>query len=672
MSRAPTRRRLYWFGISAAAILALYALAGFLLVPALARRALNNYVMRLPGVTLQLAAVGFNPFTLRAQLRGFELRGAGNAALVGFRELNLAISPSSLWQRGYALRLIELLDPTLDASIDRNGRLNLLALRSPAAPPASAEASSRSSTPVLRIEELRISGGRLHYEDQSRATPFATSLEPINFALSDFRTQGAAEGQFQFSAHASSGESLDVSGALSVQPLASSGQFSLKALQASTVASYLGDALPVALRAGEGELAGSYRFSGAGQDTLSAELTQLHLTGLAIADRAEAGAPPWLSIPQLSLDDVSIQLPERQIRIGSLALQGPKLSVGIEPDGSLSLARLLPAAKPSSSGPGGASPAWSLALAKLTVDAAHLSLTDRSVMPAVALEVAPLQLSAQGYSTTGNEPVRFDLVSGIGRRGHLEGHGSLMLAPLSSSVNLDLQRFDLTSLQPYIDRQMAITLYRGTLGVHGMVVMGPASASVRAQSNLRITGEVDLQDFATRDRLTHADFVTGRAVQLTNVRYQSQPAALQIGTVRVRGLNGRVVIGRDGSLNLTTMLKPASPASATPAANAIPAAASGRVVATTTTAGGVATSNAPAMPIRIARVELQGSTANFTDLSVQPNFSAAIEGLHGSIVGLSSDPGTRARVQLSGAVNRYAPVSIDGEVNVLSAQTFTD
>src|SRR6185312_422709 len=137
-----------------------------------------------------------------------------------------------------------------------------------------------------------------------------------------------------------------------------------------------------------------------------------------------------------------------------------------------------------------------------------------------------------------------------------------------------------------------------------------------------------------------------------------------VGTVRARGLSGRVVIGRDGSLNLATMLRPVNAAPSRAPSSTPSSAPSG--------ASSSATSKAPSMPIRIARVELRGSAADFTDLSVQPNFAAAIDGLHGSIVGLSSDPGTRARVQLAGAVNRYAPVSIEGQVNVLSAQTYTD
>jgi hypothetical protein len=78
------------------------------------------------------------------------------------------------------------------------------------------------------------------------------------------------------------------------------------------------------------------------------------------------------------------------------------------------------------------------------------------------------------------------------------------------------------------------------------------------------------------------------------------------------------------------------------------------------------------MRMRIARIDIQDGVADFTDHSVTPTFSAAIYGLKGSIVGLSSDPASRAAVTLDGSVDRYAPVSIKGQINVLSAAAYTD
>ena len=57
---------------------------------------------------------------------------------------------------------------------------------------------------------------------------------------------------------------------------------------------------------------------------------------------------------------------------------------------------------------------------------------------------------------------------------------------------------------------------------------------------------------------------------------------------------------------------------------------------------------------------------------MQPSFATGIQDLHGTIKGLSSDPGSRATVNLQGRVDRYAPVDISGVVNLLAATTYSD
>ncbi len=663
------------------ALLLVYTLAGFLLVPTLARRALNGYVAQLPGVQLVVEDIAFNPFTLDAQVRGLTLTGPGAAALAGFQSLEVAISADSLWERGYTLRRIALVEPALNVGIARDGRLNLLLLRAPPAPAGAAgggatgaQSGTTGGTP-LRIGLLSIDRGNVHFEDHSRATPFVTTLMPITFSLSNFQTAGAGagDGHFELHAQAQSGESLELTGMLGMQPLSSSGEFSLQSLQAATLSAYLGDALPVALRSGQAGLSGSYHFTAGGSDTLTVQLSQLQVNSLAVADRGDASAPAWLTIPQLALTDVSIALPQRQVSIGSLALRQMHAAVAIEPDGTLSLQHTLsgaPAAAATtvtratatSTSTTSSAGVWSVSLARLSLDAARLSLADRSVTPAVALELAPLQLTVQGYSSSGAQPVSFDLSTGLGEGGHVASHGALRLSPLSGSLSLDLQHFDLTVLQPYISQFAAVSLYRGNLGVQGTLTLGAGHASPQ----LVASGQVDLRDFATRDQLTNADFVNGNRVQLMDVRYQRGPDKLSIGTVRAQGLYGRVVIGSNGTLNLTSLRR--APA----AAGSARKAAAGAAVAAAAVPAPGASAGAPSMTVNIARVQISGSTANFTDRSVQPNFSAAIEQLRGTISGLSSDPTSRARVQLTGAVDRYAPVKIDGQINVLSAQTFTD
>jgi len=78
------------------------------------------------------------------------------------------------------------------------------------------------------------------------------------------------------------------------------------------------------------------------------------------------------------------------------------------------------------------------------------------------------------------------------------------------------------------------------------------------------------------------------------------------------------------------------------------------------------------MAIAIDAINIQDGSANYADLWIQPHFAVGIQTLNGSILGLSSDPRSHAKVELKGKVDRYAPVHIWGETNPLAATTYTD
>ncbi|MCA9499799.1 MAG: DUF748 domain-containing protein, partial [Nitrospira sp.] len=64
--------------------------------------------------------------------------------------------------------------------------------------------------------------------------------------------------------------------------------------------------------------------------------------------------------------------------------------------------------------------------------------------------------------------------------------------------------------------------------------------------------------------------------------------------------------------------------------------------------------------------------ARFTDQSISPNVVTNIEGLSGSIKGLSSDQLAKADVALQGTVDKRAPFKIAGQINPLSEDAYTD
>ncbi len=89
-------------------------------------------------------------------------------------------------------------------------------------------------------------------------------------------------------------------------------------------------------------------------------------------------------------------------------------------------------------------------------------------------------------------------------------------------------------------------------------------------------------------------------------------------------------------------------------------------------AAGNDAASGPMFPVRIKTVQFIDGSANFADYSIEPSFATGILELNGTVTGLSSDPKSRAKVKLDGKVDKYAPVDINGEVNLLSATAFTD
>jgi len=76
--------------------------------------------------------------------------------------------------------------------------------------------------------------------------------------------------------------------------------------------------------------------------------------------------------------------------------------------------------------------------------------------------------------------------------------------------------------------------------------------------------------------------------------------------------------------------------------------------------------------VRIDRITFVDSRLNFTDLFIKPNYTADVKELQGAVTGLSSEPSSRATVDLKGSWDSSSPVIIAGTVNPLRGDLFAD
>jgi hypothetical protein len=286
------------------------------------------------------------------------------------------------------------------------------------------------------------------------------------------------------------------------------------------------------------------------------------------------------------------------------------------------------------------------------------------VQPVVSLHLAPLGFRVNDYSSRPGTVVKLDVDSVVNGKGTLHTAAVVALDTLSAQADIELSDFDLGVLQPYIAKESSMTLVSGGLGLKGKLDYVPAEPAAK----LDFEADVTVSGLRTIDNALEEDFIKWDQLQIEGLRYRSLPESLRIRTVTAQKPYVRLIIAPDGSTNVAAIL--AGPgAVATPVGGAT---LGGQAADAAVGNPSAAPSESPPLPVQIGILRIDNGSTNFADLTTRPNFATGIDKLTGTISGLSSDPASRAKVELDGQVDRFSPVTIRGEVNPLAAEAWLD
>ncbi|HEY1891090.1 MAG TPA: DUF748 domain-containing protein [Steroidobacteraceae bacterium] len=661
-----------------AGLVGLYAAIGFLLVPRWTRSELVQLTARDFGRTLSIGDVSFNPFTWKLVITDFSLPDADGRPMISFGSLEVAVSFSSVTRLAPSLSDIVLDNPRVNAVVRRDGKLNLADLAKPAGQPAPATNPAASSKPFkLFVDRLAVENGSATYEDDSRPAPFRLDLNPLGFELSNFSTTGSTAGSYHLTATIGQGGRLDWSGTIRTQPVSLQGALQLDGLSAQMVGAYLGPVLPAEISRGTVALRGSFAIdstaggAGGAGVRMTVDVPQAEVSGLGV--RPRQGTSNYVQLNRFTLGNAHIDLGHRSIRVGRIVLAGADVRAWLDEHGKLNLLELLgrsaaasnsappapgaPQPAPAPAHPASRAPVWRIAAPDIRVADTRVSLEDRGVKPAAHLILSGITARITGYATSPQSPLSLSLQTAINGKGQLHLTAAGTLQPEALKANLAVSDIDLRALQPYMSKYTALTLASGILGSTLEVDRG-------ADGRLSTAGRIDVTDMRAVDDDLKQDFIKWQGLHIVGLRYASSPASLHIDHITAVAPYARVIIGADHTVNVSEALHPrGSRAKAAAKAAQAQAAAAG---------GKAPVRSAAAMAMTIGLVRVANGTADYADFSMQPNFATGIQDLHGTVKGLSSDPSSRATLELQGRVDRYAPVDISGVVNLLAATTYSD
>ena len=634
------------------ALVALYSLLGFLIIPGVGLRIANQQLAHYATVPAHLQRIEFNPFSLELTLWGLQIGEPGKEQ-VGFERLYANLSLDSLWTKALHLETVELDKPRNEVLFAKDGSLNLTQLFK--LPPSEPKPEEPAGDPFpLRIGSIKLSEGYLHFQDLRPSEPIEFLYDSMNLELKNLSTLPDDNADMALVAIGPNGGRIDWSGTLSLAPIASEGTLKVTEGKMKAFWPYVRDAVPLVLEDGVVSLDTHYKLNLSKETELLLDNTSVHVAPFAI--KAPDGRP-LARLASLEVSETSIDLAKQQVTVGKIRSEKLETWAALERDGQLDWQKLFAsqpakatekekaepaAAEPTAEEKAAKEPSkpWQVLLKDVQLRNYQVHLADRSQKEPVALDVGPLNVDLQNFDSLNQSPFTLKLDTGVGKQGKLQAAGQVNLAPVTAKLDVSTRDIDLRVAQAYISPFIRLELRSGMLS-------SDLKVDLKSTAPLAFTvgGKAQVSQLHTLDTIKDRDFVKWQQLDLSGLSYVHGDA-LSIDKVTLLQPYARFIINEDRTTNVDDLLIP-QPASAPATGQAKPATAS----------------NAKPLGIRIGGIDINDGSANFADLTLTPNFATAIQQLNGQIGTIDNRKPAPAKVDVKGKVDRYAPVTIKGALN---------
>lgn len=650
-------RRARRFGAIAAVVLAVYALIGFFVVPALLHRWIDANAGKLLGRPVAVGALRFNPFNLRLGADNVHVGDVdGRSAFVDIDRLVLSGSWTSLWRWAPVLDEVDVQRPRIAVVRAADKRFNFSDLidrflSAPAAPPAAAPPEPAR----FSLSNIRVRQGEIRFDDKSTnashrideieiGVPFLANLpRDVDVLVQPLLAMRV------------DGRPLRIEG--ETKPFKDSRESSLDlTLDRLELPQYLpyvpAALLPVAIP--RGTLSGSVRVHFVQDKT-----PQLRFDGVVVLDdfaMAEKNGAPIFDAGRVIASFLDVQPLISRYRFGNVNLDHPRLRYAARPGARSNIDALF--AEPKAAKP----PESQVAIDNLGVVAGRFDYVDEMDNAAAAtITIDTIAGAVTGLDSRNGSAAAVEATARH-NGGDLATHGKLDLSASRYTGTLRAKGVGLPPLQPFVvPADSPAVIQQGRFDSEGGFF-----ADWKAKFNLHIEpAQAHFRDVAIGVR-DQAPQIAWKALDVALTKFDLAAAEARHGDVVVHGLRIQAQRGRDGKIDLAGL-------------------GGGAAVAKTPVAKSV--KPVPVWKWSIARLAFDDAGVRLVDHSTAKPTEVAIDAVTGDVAGLGDDLKQPLKLALAGAIDkggfevngsvRPAPVEVDlkvktRELSVAGLQPYAD
>jgi uncharacterized protein involved in outer membrane biogenesis len=551
----------------------------------------------------------------------------------------------------------------------KNGDFDLLKLFPP--PPTKEEPVKQEKGKeeekkwIVALGRLSVNQYTVKMGDLSPSQPTTLTGENITLLGENISTAKNASGKLSLSFRLDQTGTLLTKNTVVIDPLKIQGSLEVKHLLLKKYAPYYQDSILFDIDEGDLDVSTNYQYNKKDKDS-EAKLSGLSISLKTLKLRKRDGQEEFLNIPTLTIQNTGLDLNKKEISVGDFSTQKGAILVRRLKDGKLNLQTLFPEAakkeeRSTQANAGQAEKPWVVNVGKISVEEYQIKGEDQTPAEPVTMMIDEIHLKANNLSTAEGQKGNASLALRLNQRGAIFTEGAIGINPISANLKMSLKEIEVKPFQPYLTDKVKITVTDGALSTTGNLTLG---SSDKKELKATYSGGASLNHFASIDKLNAEDILKMESLAFDDIHFDSNPFSMDVKGIALSNFYARVLIHPDGKLNLQEIFAKEEAKKEAPSKREPPPPEK--------KGDEPSKEKEPPKNIKIGNITLQGGRVDFSDKSVNPEFSAKLSEIGGRVSGLSSEETSLAEMELRTKLNDYAPLEIIGKINPLKQDLYVD
>ncbi len=527
------------------AVIVLYALVGFFLVPVLGKNIIREKLAEALNREVTLDRMTVNPFSLTAGMEGLSIMDKDKDVFVSADKIFINLSAASLFILTPSVSELSLEKPHIKIIQNADGSFNfsdLMKKDNTRAGEDQTKGEDKKGIFGFVLKNVQIVGGEIDFEDKKtnvthQIKDFSFLLPLLSSRQKDITHPAKSDIQFVFNG-AKGGIRLDSTPF--ADDLTTKAVLKISDVNVTHYLAYL--PLPENLRLTGFDL---------GLD-LHAEITRKDSKlSLVIGGKVDAanvdiignGDEPILSFPSLSIDISDSDILSGQLNMSKVLLSSPKLNLERDQNGGLTLLGYIPKPSPAEENTKGRPFVFSLD--DLEIKEAVIAFKDPTHKTPFETTLSPLNLTVTrlkaGEAMSGEFQVNFTSLSGE----TFDSKGEFQTGPVKAKGSLSLGNLLINRYAPYYENLVNFDIRDGALNLALDFDIS------KDENRMMITNrEISIQSLSVMDRKAKEEMIHIPEFKITGSTFDMENRTLDTGTISAQ--KGKILIKRDdqGRINL--------------------------------------------------------------------------------------------------------------------------